>query len=84
MKNSKKGSESKTLLIKNIFIKSLLLFFVVFSDPPVVHLNVQVVKVPLGEKVTLNCSVFGSPSPQVFWKRRDKIIKTGQFLAPEF
>ena len=39
-------------------------------------MNVEVVKVPLGDKVQLNCSAFGSPSPNLYWKREDRNIHT--------
>ena len=52
----------------------------IFSDPPTVHLNIKVVKVPLGEKVHLNCSVSGSPIPSITWKRLDNVIHTGKIL----
>ena len=47
-----------------------------FTDPPTVQMNVEVVKVPLGDKVQLNCSAFGSPSPNLYWKREDRNIHT--------
>ena len=49
------------------------------SDPPTVHLNAKVVKVPKGDSVRLNCSVIGSPTPTVFWKRADKTIEYSKF-----
>ena len=43
---------------------------------PKTHLNLEVVRVPLGERVQLNCSVAGNPMPEVIWKtHRHNIVK---------
>ena len=49
-----------------------------FTDPPKVNLNMEVLKVPLGERVSINCSVTGSPPPTIMWKRFDENIQTGK------
>lgn len=45
--------------------------------PPTTHMDVKVVKVPLGERLVLNCSVEGLPLPEVVWFRANKRIKPG-------
>jgi len=44
--------------------------------PPKVSLNMEVLKVPRGERVSINCSVTGSPPPTIMWKRFDENIQT--------
>ena len=38
----------------------------------------EVLKVPRGERVSINCSVTGSPPPTIMWKRFDENIQTGK------
>ena len=47
-----------------------------FPVRPKTHVNLEVVRVPLGERVQLNCSVAGNPMPEVIWKtHRHDIVK---------
>ena len=48
-----------------------------FADPPEVRIKLEVRKVSLGERISINCSVAGSPTPTIMWKRFGESIQTG-------
>ena len=47
------------------------------ADPPEVHINVQVLRVPLGERVSINCTVRSSPVSTILWKRNQEVLFSG-------
>ena len=55
------------------------IFVTVFfaADPPEVHINVQVLRVPLGERVSINCTVRSSPVSTILWKRNQEVLFSG-------
>ena len=51
-----------------------------FADPPEVHIDVlvQELRVPLGERVSINCTVRGSPESNILWKRNQEVLFSGE------
>eukprot|EP00094_Tigriopus_californicus_P005370 TCALIF_05178-PA protein Name:"Similar to HMCN2 Hemicentin-2 (Homo sapiens)" AED:0.35 eAED:0.35 QI:0/0.6/0.33/0.83/1/1/6/182/210 len=35
---------------------------------PVIHINLQVVRASVGDKISLNCSITGNPTPSLYWE----------------
>ena len=48
-----------------------------FADPPEVHINVQVKRFPVGERVNINCTVRSSPASTITWKRNQETLFSG-------
>ena len=45
------------------------------SDEPSVHMNGEVVRVRTGDRVHLNCTVKGIPTPDITWFRNQNNIR---------
>ena len=48
-----------------------------FADPPEVHINVQVKRFPVGERVNINCTVRSNPASTIKWKRNRETLFSG-------
>ena len=65
------------MLVLSIVKLQVLNRIIFLSDPPQIHLHVQVAKAPIGERVHLNCTARGNPTPNVTWYRGQAKIDSG-------
>ena len=52
-------------------------FVFCFPDTPQIHLHVQVAKAAVGERISLNCTARGNPTPNVTWYRGTTVVERG-------